>query len=432
MSSTNEELLPKPRVSPLDFRNTDLVSRLLAATPPYLYNIPMVPNSYFFSEMLRSLVQAKSEASNRTSLSMHHRRSRKRSWTQAKSDCYKTTTKPEHSMNWSNKFQEKHMEVPLELTTNKLPTVSECQSSAEDAKSTIKPNLETSKHEIPQNTSIPPIMYSNPAPPSNQQNGNLIMPPPPVWYPSLYPSPYGIDPLQFFIDLRVSSHMYDKKNQKDIPSSPSPHQLHSRSQTTPDLSSEQEQLQENYSSFHGLTAPNNSFKQTRHASAFTVPIPSVMKSSPMNLSSDKPAERTETKTTKFDVKSLGFDKSYSKTSTNYIMTNVGNIYKALTEQSSSTKDDLQEIQVDESPAEDNKNAEQNKTEQEETEEQKRKKVEDLRALIGLELVVDYMNHAKPGQSQENYDDSSADADSTASSAVEVVSVEESNPDILTY
>lgn len=431
MSSTNEELPPKPRVSPLDFRNTDLVSRLLAATPPYLYNMPLVPNSYFFSEMLRSLVQAKSEASNRTSLSMHHRRSRKRSWTQAKSDCYKASSKPEQTMNWSSKFQDKNMEVPLELTTNKLPTLSENLSPAEETKVTIKPNLESSKHEIPPNSSIPPMLYPNPAPSNTQQNGNLIMPPPPVWYPSLYPSPYGIDPLHFFIDLRVSSHIYDRKNQKDIPSVSSP-QIPSRSQITPDMSSEQEQLQESLSNFHGLTAPNNNFKQTRHASAFTVPIPSIMKNSPMNLSSDKPAERTETRTTKFDVKSLGFDKSYSKTSTNYIMTNVGNIYKALAEQSCPLRDESQEIQVDELLTENAKDAEDKKTEHEDTEEQKRKKVEDLRALIGLELVVDYMNHAKPRQPQENYDDSSADADSTASSAVEVVSVEESSPDVLTY
>lgn len=52
---------PKPKLSPLELRNTDLVSRLLAATPPYLYNMSLLPNTYFFSEMLRSLVQAKNE-----------------------------------------------------------------------------------------------------------------------------------------------------------------------------------------------------------------------------------------------------------------------------------------------------------------------------------------------------------------------------------
>lgn len=427
MSSTNEELPPKPRVSPLDFRNTDLVSRLLAATPPYLYNMPLVPNSYFFSEMLRSLVQAKSEASNRTSLNMHHRRSRKRSWTQAKSECYKTSPKPEQSINWPPKFQEKNSnlydlknsDVPLELTTNKLNTCTENVSPAEDTKATVKSNLES-----PANSSIPSMMYPTPTSSNTQQNGNLIMPPPPVWYPSLYPSPYGIDPLHFFIDLRVSSHIYDKKNQKD--GNTSSH-IPSRNQMVPGLTNQHhEHLQDNSPSFQGLTAPSNCFKQTRHASAFTVPTPSIMKTSPMNLSNDK--ERTESRNTKFDVKSMGFDKSYHKTSTNYIMSNIENIYKTVAQQNCES----QEIEVSETPVENNLEKEEEKIEYEESDEQKKKKVKDISALIGLELVVDYMNHAKPGQSQEAYDDSSVDADSTASSAVEVVSVEESSPDVLTY
>ena len=38
-------------------RSNDLVSKLLAATPPYLYAVPPAPHSFFFSEMLRSFVQ---------------------------------------------------------------------------------------------------------------------------------------------------------------------------------------------------------------------------------------------------------------------------------------------------------------------------------------------------------------------------------------
>lgn len=386
MSSTNEELPPKPRVSPLDFRNTDLVSRLLAATPPYLYNMPLVPNSYFFSEMLRSLVQAKTEATNRTSMNMHQRRSRKRSWTQARNECYKSSPKPEQTINWPPKFKDdaKNVDTPLELTINKLPPVSEKSSPVEENK--------VAKHEIPA-----PLMYPTPTPANTStQDGNLIMPPPPIWYPSLYPSPYGIDPLHFFIDLRVSGHIYDRKNQKDNASSP---HIPPRIQPTSDQATEQE-----------VASPIHNFRQTRHASAFSVPIPSVM-----NLSS-------ETKNTKFDVKSMGFDKSYSKTSTNYVMSNIGNIYKTLNQENSLKNE---EIQVDESPVESEEKAE-------ETEEEKQKRVKDLRALIGLELVVDYMNHAKPGQPQETFEDSSVDAESTASSAVEVVSVEESSPNVLTY
>lgn len=434
MSSTNEELPPKPRVSPLDFRNTDLVSRLLAATPPYLYNMPLVPNSYFFSEMLRSLVQAKTDASNRTSLNMHHRRSRKRSWTQARSDCYKTSPKQEQPINWPPKFQEKNdsifdvksMETPLELTTNKLSSISEKASPVEE-KAPIKTNVESAKHDIA-SPNISSMMYPTPSPSNAAQDGNLIMPPPPIWYPSLYPSPYGIDPLHFFIDLRVSGHIYDRKNQKDIPNVSTPN-IPPRIQISPDQNTEQEQLPENEQTFHGLIPPSHNFKQTRHASAFSVPIPNIMKNSPMNLSTDKQAEKVETKNTKFDVKSMGFDRSYCKTSTNYIMNNIGNIYKTVT-QENSLKNEIRQMQVNEFPGESSK--EEEKGEHEETEEEKQKRVKDLRALIGLELVVDYMNHAKPGQSQETFEDSSVDADSTASSAVEVVSVEENNSNVLTY
>lgn len=49
---------------PSDVRNGDLVSLLLAATPPYLYNIPLIPQTFFFSEMLKSFVQAKTERQN--------------------------------------------------------------------------------------------------------------------------------------------------------------------------------------------------------------------------------------------------------------------------------------------------------------------------------------------------------------------------------
>lgn len=93
MASTNDgpSLPSKPRISPFDYRNTDLVSRLLAATPPYLYNMPLVPHTFFFSEMLRSLVQSKAEnaVANAPSSAHHHhyqRKTRKRAWSQINAD----------------------------------------------------------------------------------------------------------------------------------------------------------------------------------------------------------------------------------------------------------------------------------------------------------------------------------------------------------
>lgn len=63
------------RESPADFRNGDLISRLLAATPPYQTNSTFVPPGLYFSEMLKRFVQAKSCPP--VSL---NKRGRKRSW----------------------------------------------------------------------------------------------------------------------------------------------------------------------------------------------------------------------------------------------------------------------------------------------------------------------------------------------------------------
>lgn len=440
--STNEELHPppKPRVSPLDFRNTDLVSRLLAATPPYLYNMPLVPNSYFFSEMLRSLVQAKTEAAHRvgTPVGVHHRRSRKRSWTQSRSDYYhKPPAKPEKhesQINWTKPMipEARDMDRPLELTMNKIPskqaemlegTKVNVRHSMEEAASAVE--TVTKPQEI-SNSNVP-LMYPN-VPQSLSQDPNMPLPPPPIWYPSLYPSPYGIDPLHFFIDLRVSGHIYDRKGQKDAsnPEANMPAQASPRSEKPVDLESTET---EDRSVNHSLRSFDGNFKQSRQASAFSVPVPSAMKNG-LNLTTEKLNSdgKTETKNTKFDVKSMGFDKSYSKTSTNYVLSNIGNIYKSIRPSLEHfPKSENQDIQVDDAPSQEGCSKENS----EETEEEKQKKVKDLRALIGLELVVDYMNHAKPRRSSQNFEDSSGDAESNASS-VEVVSVEDTSRDVLSY
>lgn len=65
------------RESPADFRNGDLISRLLAATPPYQTNSMFVPPGLYFSEMLKRFVQAKS---SQPPLQSTNKRSRKRSW----------------------------------------------------------------------------------------------------------------------------------------------------------------------------------------------------------------------------------------------------------------------------------------------------------------------------------------------------------------
>ncbi|XP_050428127.1 uncharacterized protein LOC126838064 [Adelges cooleyi] len=63
------------RETPADFRSSDLISRLLAATPPYQTNSTFVPPGFYFSEMLKRFVQAKTC----TPLTVN-KRGRKRSW----------------------------------------------------------------------------------------------------------------------------------------------------------------------------------------------------------------------------------------------------------------------------------------------------------------------------------------------------------------
>lgn len=348
MSSTNEHVAspPKTRMSPLELRNTDLVSRLLAATPPYLYNMSLLPNTYFFSEMLRSIVQAKTESNNRPCTA---RRTRKRPWSTPK------TTPP--LKEWTHEKTDCH---PLELTT-KTTENEKCPP-------------------INNNNLIdrtPPPQINHLFPPLPSQDGLILPPPPPMWYPPLYPTPpYGIDPLHFFIDLRVSGHIYDKKNETQVKESENNMKSEEKTHSSSDLL----------------------FKQ-RHTSAFSVPEKHVL---PMNLSHND-SETGEIKTRKFDVKSMmGFEKECNQIGTSYIMSNIQNIYKRISnleQNDTNDEDNNKKITEDEG------------VNKEETDEERQKRVKDLRALIGLELVVDYMNYAKPTK---------IEAESIGSPALEVV------------
>lgn len=458
MTSTNEELPPppKPRASPFDYRNTDLVSRLLAATPPYLYNMPLVPHSFFFSEMLRSLVQAKTENANRNASTIHQRRSRKRSWTQAHSEYYhhKEQTKIEKPdmpppSTWVSKsekaniYHNKPAERPLELTTDKFnlnnsPKMNVTETQHEPKLLNHHPNVENplgiinfnsdSKEPKPSHLQFP----FPPVPPQTSTSSDIILPPPPpVWYPPLYPTPYGIDPLHFFIDLRVSGHIYDRKNQKD--SANSPHTTTAATSPVPSSSTTTNECSSTEIS-HSIESLQDPFKHSRHTSAFSVPSSRLTRNIPINLSNyahgrgnseNNKQTATESKDsmghTKFDVKSLGLEQSCNKISTNYVMRNIYRIYREL--QNFSYKIEPDELKHEETrePSETTTDTEGN---DKETEEEKEKRVRDLRALIGLELVVDYMNHSKPGQRSRTSEESSTDLDSSDSTAVDVVALNE--------
>lgn len=373
MSSANEHLPPppKPRMSPLEFRNTDLVSRLLAATPPYLYNMSLLPNTYFFSEMLRSFVQAKAErasnsvTSTSTAPAINSRRSRKRAWSTNKSDCFVkpvSKEKQEHNTEWTLKNSRISEENPLELTISKENSIE--NESKNDNSVNFSPKIESFAK--PEEQLFPQFPQSSGG---QDSSSNLVLPPPPpIWYPPIYPTaPYGIDPLHFFIDLRVSGHIYDRKNH--------PKESSSFSTATTSKDADLSRFDEKSAN---LTDLKDILKQPRHVSAFSVPIPNGGKTALIKSNTN------ENRSTKFDVKSMGFDKSNNKTSTTYIMNNIKNIYQNITENKDEIKDD---------------------NGGEETEEEREKRVKDLRALIGLELVVDYMNHAKPGQQQNQTEQS---------------------------
>lgn len=390
MSSANDHLPPptKPRMSPLEFRNTDLVSRLLAATPPYLYNMSLLPNTYFFSEMLRSFVQAKAER-NAQALHPPIRRSRKRNWTTARlenlpkpSTEVKAEEKPDPPSDWMLKSNKKIGDNPLELTISKADHVENSyqQNKTEHFNSKAEPTL--SEYGFPNL----PATY-----PQDTSTQNLVLPPPPpMWYPPLYPTPpYGIDPLHFFIDLRVSGHIYDKKNQKDT-NNISPVENFGGNNNRDKPHTEVSPVK------HETSSVQNSFRQTRHCSAFSVPSPHYSKSL---------ATERESRSTKFDVKSMGFDKSENKISTNYVMNNIGNIYNNIRHSRNDFGNDVGK--------------------KDENAQESEQKIKDLRAMIGLELVVDYVK-PKSVKGQEEDTSSSTDIESIGSPALEVVAVNDEN------
>ncbi|XP_033225253.1 uncharacterized protein LOC117178112 [Belonocnema kinseyi] len=302
--------------TPASLSGGDLVSRLLAATPPYLYNVPLTPHSFFFSEMLRSFVQAKADASPVSPLPGAPRR-RKRSWRDARDRPLELTTKernhhhthqhqqqPEkyfHTQQNQHLLETTHTEnrnkslesydhegkiLPVSLEqksqdfnnevlrpvdenrsefkpvknyfADRIPSQQESISSAELQK--VKPeesgerkgctysnknsfeecskvnkelsffNEQKNKLEFSTRNFVPALpgrgdelqaVKGFGLPSGNV--GNVPNPeflPNPLWYPP-YPMPQsypGIDPLHFFIDLRVSGHIWDRKlSERQLP-----------------------------------------------------------------------------------------------------------------------------------------------------------------------------------------------------------------------
>lgn len=330
---------PQQRTNPNDIRNADLVSRFLAATPPYLYSPPVGPHNFFFSDMLRSLVQAKTNEQTSRNLSQYTRRPRKRSWSRCMFDS-------QHNNAGNNAKEPKEpsivaVEKPLELT-NKL-TANHFAISALSSKITkehnVKMNEPADKKLLPIGSSNAPNETPNEPTSASLPPSDLILPPPPpMWYPPLYP-PYGIDPLHFFIDLRVSAsgHIYDRKKENISPSAIANNNENNNTNTKLD--------------------------GARHGSAFSVPPPRREKSPlALNLSSSTCPSIGE-KNTLIDYRNslyLEAEKESMKNpkNTNYVLQNLPRIYttmmpphnddrQSLISDGSDTKSesDLQEVDV---------------------------------------------------------------------------------------
>lgn len=355
-----QQLPPKPRLNLHEIRNSDLVSRLLAATPPYLYSSPVGPHNFFFSEMLRSLVQARNsdQASNIRSIntqapssgmqstSQPGRRPRKRAWSQQRTPMFEPSTK-EYKTNSTEKLLPP--EKPLELTTKiphfQIPKYQKCNSPGkpnhqQDAaliknhgldQLELKPmaDYSSSMDHSPTNhnsQSLPPAeptTLTAAAPPSDL----VLPPPPPMWYPPLYP-PYGIDPLHFFIDLRVSGHIYDRKKENISPTAND----NNNGTAAAGIGS------------NALDLESQAIGKHRHGSAFSVPPPRREKSPSslaLNLTSSsspdlKPInsynhtyDHSNPSNTKIDCLSKN---------TNYVLQNLPRIYTHLSSQTMSVEE----------------------------------------------------------------------------------------------
>ncbi|KAL1453573.1 hypothetical protein WDU94_009904 [Cyamophila willieti] len=251
----NYQSSQSPPKVPLNFKSSEFVSKLLAATPPYLYNIPLIPQNFFFSEMLKSFVHARNHHNlgktgyQDQSPHIGGKKGRKRLWQDVSTTTNSNNTNylsPKH-----NCLTEDVKKVePLELTKNsnkqttgggnhafkkllKKPRVDFLGHKGDLKQETQGQNFDQSYPMMP-----PPIPGPLPGGTHNGLQGsspgvNQVIPGfnsgldaelnklSPFWnywnnqqnslnlQNQLQNS--GFDPLHFFIDLRVSGHIYDKK-----------------------------------------------------------------------------------------------------------------------------------------------------------------------------------------------------------------------------
>lgn len=306
LSTTTASIKPQSqqRTNPNDIRNADLVSRFLAATPPYLYSSPVGPHNFFFSDMLRSLVQAKTNEQTTRNLSPFTRRPRKRSWSRCMFDSQHSSPK-ELKETVEKSAIEKPLELTNKLTANHFGISALSPRMAKD--NNLKLNDLADKKLTPIVSNAVNDTSNEPTTASLPPSDLILPPPPPMWYPPLYP-PYGIDPLHFFIDLRVSAsgHIYDRKKENISPSA----------------------------NENNNTSKLDEIGKTRHGSAFSVPPPRREKSPlALNLSSSTCPSMAE-KNPLIDYRNTLYlesdkDSMENPKNTNYVLQNLPRIYTTM-------------------------------------------------------------------------------------------------------
>lgn len=121
MTTTSTE--PTSAKDSSSLSSSDLVSRFLAATPSYLYNVPPIQQNFFFSEMLRSFLPLKNDV---LSSNNSHVRRRKRSWRDSRDQPLELTTNKKsdcqyHPSTQTSIFQNQHYQHPQSSHAQQYP-----------------------------------------------------------------------------------------------------------------------------------------------------------------------------------------------------------------------------------------------------------------------------------------------------------------------
>lgn len=315
---------PRIRLSTQNFPGMELINKFIAATPSYMYTPIAGQHTFYFSELLRSLSQAKKaelinisrEAAIQQQLQTNRKLGRKRTWGHLRG--------AGDTAENSESVEPQITETPLELTSKNsafIPRFSPKKSESPVSTSQGAPS--TSKHPKinmltdDEKRSSPDVQSTlsdaeatEPTSSStniNNQNDGTIHSLPPTWYHPLYP-PYGMDPANFFVDLRVSGHIFDRKRE---------------------LAAQALKNVANFNNNNNIPSYfDNDYNKNRVGSAFTVPKSrETTKGNVMNLSSTD--RRSPSSSTNID----GYidDKDSFVKNTNYVMQNLPKIYNNLNE-----------------------------------------------------------------------------------------------------